>query len=81
MIDLHLHTTASDGHYEPAVLVDMAWRAGIRTMSVTDHDTVAGLDEVERAAKASGIDFVSGIDGVARGISANQSGAGYENVH
>ena len=36
--------------------------AGIRTMSVTDHDTVAGLDEVERAANASGIDFVSGIE-------------------
>ena len=62
MIDLHLHTTASDGLYEPAVLVDLAWRAGIRTMSVTDHDTVSGLDEVERAAKASGIDFVPGIE-------------------
>ena len=43
VIDLHLHTTASDGLCEPAVLVDLAWRAGIRTMSVTDHDTIAGL--------------------------------------
>ena len=62
MIDLHLHTTASDGLCDPAVLVDLAWRAGIRTMSVTDHDTVAALTDVERAATASGIAFVPGIE-------------------
>jgi predicted metal-dependent phosphoesterase TrpH len=62
VIDLHLHTTASDGLCEPSVLVDLAWRAGIRTMSVTDHDTVAALPEVERAATASGITFVNGIE-------------------
>lgn len=62
MIDLHLHTTASDGLCDPAVLVDLAWRAGIRTLSVTDHDTLAALPEVERAATASGIAFVPGIE-------------------
>ena len=62
MIDLHLHTTASDGLFDPAVLVDLAWRAGIRTMSVTDHDTVAALPEVESAAVASRIAFVPGIE-------------------
>jgi predicted metal-dependent phosphoesterase TrpH len=62
VIDLHLHTTASDGLYQPAVLVDMAWRAGIRTMSVTDHDTVAALFEVERGASTLGITFVPGIE-------------------
>ena len=62
MIDLHLHTTASDGLCEPAVLVDLAWRAGIRTMSVTDHDTIAALSEVESAATRSGIAFVPGIE-------------------
>lgn len=62
MIDLHLHTTASDGLCEPAALVDLAWRAGIRTMSVTDHDTVAALSDVESAATASGIAFVPGIE-------------------
>ena len=62
VIDLHLHTTASDGLSEPAALVDLAWRAGIRTMSVTDHDTVAALAEVEIAAAASGIAFVPGIE-------------------
>lgn len=43
-------------------LVDLAWRAGIRTMSVTDHDTVAALAEAERAATASGMTFVPGIE-------------------
>jgi hypothetical protein len=62
VIDLHLHTTASDGLYDPAALVDLAWRAGIRTMSVTDHDTVAGLPEAARAAASSGIAFVPGIE-------------------
>jgi predicted metal-dependent phosphoesterase TrpH len=62
VIDLHLHTTASDGLCDPAVLVDLAWRAGIRTMSVTDHDTVAALSEAERAATACGIAFVTGIE-------------------
>jgi len=62
LIDLHLHTTASDGLCDPAVLVDLAWRAGIRTMSVTDHDTVAALAEVASAAQASGIAFVPGIE-------------------
>ena len=62
MIDLHLHTTASDGLCEPAVLVDLAWRAGIRTMSVTDHDTVAALSEVERAATASRHRLCAGIE-------------------
>jgi predicted metal-dependent phosphoesterase TrpH len=62
VIDLHLHTTASDGLFQPSELVDMAWRAGIKTMSVTDHDTVAAVAEVAAAAKASGLGFVPGIE-------------------
>ena len=62
MIDLHLHTRASDGAYEPEELVRRAWLAGIRTFSVTDHDTVAGLDEAASAAAQYGMDFVPGIE-------------------
>jgi predicted metal-dependent phosphoesterase TrpH len=62
VIDLHLHTTASDGLLQPSELVDMAWRAGITTMSVTDHDTVASVAEVEAAAKSFGLGFVPGIE-------------------
>lgn len=62
LIDLHLHTTASDGLTDPTALVDLAWRAGIGTMSVTDHDTVAALAETERVTAASGMAFVPGIE-------------------
>jgi predicted metal-dependent phosphoesterase TrpH len=54
MIDLHMHTTASDGTFAPAVLVDRAYAAGIRTLSVTDHDTMAGVPEAASAAAERG---------------------------
>jgi predicted metal-dependent phosphoesterase TrpH len=62
MIDLHMHTTASDGRLTPAELVSRAARVGITIMSVTDHDTVAGLSEVRRAAEASSLTVVDGIE-------------------
>lgn len=61
-IDLHLHTTASDGRLDPAGLVAAASRAGIRIMSVTDHDTVAAIPDAARHAEAAGIEFVAGIE-------------------
>jgi len=62
MIDLHMHTTASDGRLSPAQLVARVAAAGITTMSVTDHDTVAALAEVGVAAAAKGIRLVPGIE-------------------
>jgi predicted metal-dependent phosphoesterase TrpH len=62
VIDLHLHTTASDGVCTPSELVDMAWRAGISTMSVTDHDTVAAVAEIAALTRGIGMGFVPGIE-------------------
>lgn len=62
MIDLHLHTTASDGRCEPAELVQRAWSAGVRTLSVTDHDTVAAVAEVATIGAGLGIEVVPGIE-------------------
>lgn len=62
VIDLHLHTTASDGLCTPSELVDLAWRAGIRTFSVTDHDTVSAAAEVAALARNAGMTFVPGIE-------------------
>ena len=62
MIDLHLHTTASDGALSPAALVARAMAAGIRTLAVTDHDTISGLAEAAAAATACGLTFVPGIE-------------------
>lgn len=62
MIDLHLHTTASDGLLAPEPLVERVAAAGVTIMAVTDHDTVAGLDRAEAAARARAIRFVPGIE-------------------
>jgi predicted metal-dependent phosphoesterase TrpH len=62
MIDLHLHTTASDGTDTPAELVRVCREAGITTMAVTDHDTTAALLRTAREAERAGIEFVPGIE-------------------
>jgi 3',5'-nucleoside bisphosphate phosphatase len=62
LIDLHTHTTASDGRYPPAQVVDRARLAGVRVLSITDHDTVAGSREGAAACAAAGIEFVPGIE-------------------
>jgi len=62
MIDLHLHTTASDGCCAPRELVERAAQAGVTVMAVTDHDTTAAVAEVRAAARAHGIQPISGIE-------------------
>ncbi len=62
MIDLHTHTTASDGSLSPTDLVERAASAGIRTLAVTDHDTLAGIREAAAAARARGIAFLPGVE-------------------
>ena len=62
MIDLHLHSTASDGRSSPEELVRASARVGLRTVAVTDHDTVAALDRVSRACAAAEIEWVPGIE-------------------
>lgn len=61
-IDLHSHSTASDGSLPPAELVALAARSGIGTLAITDHDTLAGLDEARRAADAHGMQLVDGVE-------------------
>ncbi len=61
-IDLHVHTTASDGLLEPTALVRAVRTAGVQVFSVADHDTVDGLDEAKRAADAAGLTFVPGVE-------------------
>jgi len=61
-IDLHVHTTASDGLLEPTALVQAVQTAGVQVFSVTDHDTVDGLDEAKRAADVAGLTLVPGVE-------------------
>ena len=62
MIDLHTHTTASDGRCTPAELVARAAAAGITTLAVTDHDTVASCAAVEHECRRVALTFVPGIE-------------------
>lgn len=62
MIDLHTHTTASDGQYTPEELVYKAAEKNISVLAITDHDTISGLEEGAEACKKTGITFVPGIE-------------------
>ena len=62
MIDLHTHTTASDGGLSPSDLVSRASAAGLTVLSVTDHDTLAGCGAAAEACLAAHIEFVAGIE-------------------
>ena len=57
-----MHTTASDGRLTPVELVDSAAAAGLTTISVTDHDTIAALADVTATAAAKGIRVIPGIE-------------------
>lgn len=62
MIDLHLHTTASDGALSPSELVHQARAAGLFIFSITDHDTTAGSEAAAADARAAGLELVPGIE-------------------
>jgi hypothetical protein len=51
-VDLHVHTSASDGRYAPAELIKRAAQAGVTVLAITDHDTVAGIEPAIMAAKS-----------------------------
>ena len=58
--DLHIHTYYSDGAYSPAQIAAMAREAGLSLISMTDHDSLAGLEEKTRAAADCGLSYVPG---------------------
>lgn len=62
MIDLHMHTTASDGRSTPEELVAQAAALGLRIIAVTDHDTVAGIAAAQAAAREVGLQCHVGIE-------------------
>lgn len=68
LCDLHTHSTASDGTARPAEVVRMAKQVGLRAVALTDHDTLAGIEEAAHEAKHLGIELIPGceisLDGV-----------------
>ena len=61
-IDLHLHTTHSDGSQTPAEVVTLAHEAGVSALAITDHDITTGLPEAMATGQALGIEIIPGIE-------------------
>ncbi|MCD6595914.1 PHP domain-containing protein [bacterium] len=61
-IDLHTHSTVSDGSWTPTRIVDRAKKYGLSVIAITDHDAVDGIDEEAEAARKVGIDYIPGIE-------------------
>ena len=60
--DFHCHSTASDGTFTPQDLVLRAHEKGVTTLSLTDHDTVSGLEKAKQQAHDLGMQFINGIE-------------------
>jgi 3',5'-nucleoside bisphosphate phosphatase len=61
-VDLHCHSTASDGEYPPAEVARRAQAAGLAAIALTDHDTTGGVPEATRAGEGLGVRIVSGCE-------------------
>ncbi|MDP9142197.1 MAG: PHP domain-containing protein [Pseudomonadota bacterium] len=61
-IDLHSHSTASDGELAPGAVVAEAAAAGVKTLALTDHDTIFGLDAALQATRVHGMKLITGVE-------------------
>lgn len=62
MLDLHIHTTCSDGQYTPQEIVSLSKQKGLEAIAITDHDVIDGLKEGAACAKEQGVTFINGIE-------------------
>lgn len=62
MLELHCHTTCSDGTLTPTQLVQVAVKAGVKALAITDHDTLSGWDEAFATAHSYGLEIVPGVE-------------------
>jgi len=61
-IDLHMHSTASDGRLTPTEVVQLALQRGLTTIALTDHDTTDGVAEAQAAAMGTGLEVIAGVE-------------------
>jgi len=70
IIDMHVHTSRSDGTYSPAGIVRLAHKVGLKAVAITDHDTATGVVAAQKAAENSDLEVIPGIE-----ISVGPSGS------
>jgi len=75
MIDLHTHTTASDGTLSPEALIDLAADKGLQAIAITDHDTVGGIPAALERGKQRGVSVIAGVE-----LGAQWEGAGQMHI-
>lgn len=61
-IDMHCHSTRSDGTFSPSEVVQLAHAKGVKLLSLTDHDTVLGIDEARQMADSLGMTVINGVE-------------------
>lgn len=61
-VDLHVHSTASDGEHTPAQLVEMALERGLSVLAITDHDSTEGVDAALAAARGTTLEVIPGVE-------------------
>lgn len=62
MIDLHIHSTASDGSFTPLEILSLAGRTGLQAISITDHDTIDGVIEILKQPPCTCLEFITGVE-------------------
>lgn len=75
-IDLHTHTNASDGEFPPEKLIDLAIKSGLKTIAITDHDTINSCQKAVECAKNRDIEVIPGIE-----ISCYEEEKGWVEIH
>jgi predicted metal-dependent phosphoesterase TrpH len=61
-VDLHIHSTASDGLFTPSEVVRLALERGLAVIALTDHDTLSGVAEAQHAAVGTGLEVITGVE-------------------
>jgi predicted metal-dependent phosphoesterase TrpH len=81
VIDLHAHSTRSDGRETPTEVFEQAAAAGVNILALTDHDTTSGWSEAQQVAARLGLGFVPGIEVTTRAKVSREGGSRFISIH
>jgi predicted metal-dependent phosphoesterase TrpH len=76
-VDLHIHSTTSDGVFTPSEVVHLALERGLTTIALTDHDTLSGVAEAQQVAVGTGLEVIAGVEINSEGVWGDLHFLGY----